>query len=167
MERPSAILVLGAAVWPGGVASPTLARRIAHASHLAAKHPDAFIIGCGGLGDHPPSEAEVIRDGLCAAGTNSLRVLLEDRSTSTIENIAFAQRLLQPHTVGHAILVTDGYHMPRALMIARALGLPAEGAPVPWPRERGWRAWLIAHGREALARPVNRWRLWRRQDTNP
>ena len=68
--RPVA-LVLGAAVWPGGRPSPTLRRRALKAAALWHEGQVRAIIGCGGVGRHPPSEAEVIR-ALCL-GLNARR----------------------------------------------------------------------------------------------
>ncbi|KUF09788.1 YdcF family protein [Pseudoponticoccus marisrubri] len=128
-RRPVA-LVLGAAVWPGGVASPSLSRRALHAADLWHAGHIGAIIASGGEGRHGPAEAEVIA-GLChAAGVAPEALHLEPRATTTEENIRLSLPLLE--ALGHppVVLVTERYHAPRALLVARRAGLSARA---DWP----------------------------------
>lgn len=130
-ETPRIALVLGAAVWPGGEPSPTLRQRAEHAASLYRAGLAAGVIACGGLGRHPPSEAEIIL-GLCrAAGVPEDCLWREDRSATTIENIRFALPILQEIGTRRVVVVTDRYHLPRAMLTARRFGLEAiaEAAP--------------------------------------
>lgn len=120
--KPTA-LVLGAAVWQGGEASPTLHRRATHAAHLWLDGKASQIIGCGGIGKHPPSEARVIADICQTLGVPRDALHLEDASTTTDENIRFALPILQRLGSHDVIVVTDFYHAPRAAMVARSYGL--------------------------------------------
>ena len=95
MEKPYAI-VLGAAVWPGGAPSPTLIRRAATAAALWHAGAVGGIVATGGVGRHPPSEAELIRLLLAERGVPERAVLIEDRSHTTLENLANARALLPP-----------------------------------------------------------------------
>ena len=63
-----AIVIFGAAVRPGGRPSGALRRRVEAALAFGARHPDALYVPTGGLGDHPPAEAEVMAALLRAAG---------------------------------------------------------------------------------------------------
>jgi uncharacterized SAM-binding protein YcdF (DUF218 family) len=128
MSRTFAI-VLGAAVWTGGVASPTLRRRAETAAALYLAGKVDGIVATGGIGVYPPSEAEVLRDLLTARGVPDGAVILETRSRSTMENIAFAAALLPEGS--RLVLVSDAWHLPRARLIARRLKLRAEGAAPP------------------------------------
>ena len=145
--RPIA-LVLGAAVWPGGRPSPTLARRTAHAIALYRAGQVGAVMGCGGPGAHPPAEAAVIARLCQEAGLPAAAILVEDRSTTTRENLSYAKALL-PAGAG-AVIVTDAYHAPRARLIARQIGLDATVSTPGWagvgPRQR-----LRHIPREALA----------------
>jgi len=125
MPRPIAI-VLGAAVWEGGVPSPALMRRIEKATALYRAGRAAAIMGCGGVGKVPPAEADVIAGALQSLGVPPEAILREDRSRSTLENLRNAKALLPPDTP--AIIVTDPWHLPRARLAARRLGLNATGA---------------------------------------
>lgn len=125
MEKPVAI-VLGAAVWPGGVPSPTLRRRAEKAAALYRAGRVARIVATGGAGDHPPSEARVTRDVLAALGVPETAVILEEHSTTTLENLINARALLPE--APPVVIVSDAWHLPRARLAARRLGMDAEAA---------------------------------------
>ncbi|SDJ99070.1 YdcF family protein [Aliiruegeria lutimaris] len=127
--RLVAALVLGAAVWADGQPSPTLRRRALHAARLFRDGHVTHIIGCGGLGKNPPSEASVIA-GICRqAGIPEAAIRQEAHSMRTLENIAYARPILQEIGTHQVCIVTDGYHLPRARLIARRLGLSCMDAP--------------------------------------
>ncbi|WP_234416970.1 YdcF family protein [Loktanella sp. Alg231-35] len=130
-HRMQSILILGAAVWPNGP-SPTLRRRAAHAARLWHANPEAEIIACGGLGQHPPSEADAMHDLLIAGGVAESAIEREDQSSNTLENIKFGAQLAKGDEI---IIVTDTYHARRALMVARHFGLNAT-ADCPDPTGR-------------------------------
>jgi uncharacterized SAM-binding protein YcdF (DUF218 family) len=123
-------LILGAAVWAEGP-SPTLRRRTMVAARLWHAGAVGHVICCGGLGRHPPAEAVVMRDILRAEGVPEAAILLEDRSTTTAENIALSLPLLAALGETRVIVVTDWYHAPRGRMTARRMGLEAESRSPP------------------------------------
>ncbi|PTX01086.1 YdcF family protein [Pararhodobacter aggregans] len=137
IDKPTA-LILGAAVWPGGEPSPTLARRTAHAIGLYHAGHVGRIMGCGGLGTHPPTEAALIARLCGEAGIPEDRILVEDRSTSTRENLRNAKALLPE--AARVVIVTDPYHAPRARLIAWQIGLRATTSSPGWdqigPKQR-------------------------------
>lgn len=118
-------LILGAAVWPEGP-SPTLRRRTETAARLWQAGEVSAVVCCGGLGRHPPAEAVVMRDLLRGLGLPEAAILIEDRSTTTAENVAFALPLLRARGESAVIVVTDWYHAPRARLTARRMGLVAQ-----------------------------------------
>lgn len=81
------------------------------------------------------------------------QILSEDRSTNTFENIQFAQQMLQTHSVTQLTIVTDIYHVPRAWLVARALGLKARMA-APSLRGTHMPTQIKQVLREAAALPV-------------
>jgi uncharacterized SAM-binding protein YcdF (DUF218 family) len=121
-------IVLGAAVWPGGEPSPTLRRRAARAVALWQAGEVGAIVGCGGEGAHGPSEAEVICRLAFEAGVPAGALFREDRSTTTEENLRYALPVLEGMGARQVVIVSEGYHLPRALLVARRLGLTARGA---------------------------------------
>lgn len=153
----SVILILGAAVWAEGP-SPTLRRRTLHASALWKANPDAWIIAAGGLGKNPPAEATAMSDLLKSNGVSDHKILQEAHSTSTLENIKFSLPLIRLLDAGRVILVTDGYHAKRALMVARHFGLDASTSS-PTLSTTGFADATRRHTRESLARISYRARL--------
>ena len=127
-------MILGAAVWQTGP-SPTLMRRTMHGAELFHKNQVSHLVVCGGVGKHPPSEAQVMADILIGVGVPMNAITLEDRSKTTGENIANGKTLIGDVPV---VIVTDWYHTPRALMIAKRAGLSAEASS---PRLSGARIW--------------------------
>ena len=140
-----AILILGAAVWANGP-SPTLRRRTEHAMQLWHSGAAPMIIPCGGLGQHPPTEAAAMRRMLLDGDVPTDAIQLEDKSTTTLENIKNAKRLLPGPKI---IIVTDSYHGSRALMVARHLQLDAQISSPEIPKLP-----IRQHIREILARPA-------------
>ncbi len=152
----TAALILGCAVWPDGP-SPTMRRRTRHAATLWHRGEVAWLIPCGGLGRHGPTEAEAMRDLLLADGVPSEAIRLEDRSRNTHENILFAKPILDALGAREAVIVTDRTHAPRARLIARGLGLRATSSS---PSLRG--AHLPTTLRQALREvPATAVALWR------
>ena len=72
-------------------------------------------------------------------GISPDKISLDDRSRNTRENLAFAAPLLRHLGADQVVIVTDRYHAPRALMIARRLGLQAT-ASCPAPARGGFRS---------------------------
>jgi len=155
----SAIVLLGARVGPGGP-SPALLKRADHAARLYSAGGHDLILASGG-GDGPQTEAEAAARHLVSLGIPPGAIRLETASRTTWENIALARPILRDLGVGPVVLVTDGYHMPRARLAAWRLGLPARGSAAPRSAEaRGKRLKAALREAPALAwyalRPRNR-----------
>ena len=117
------LIVLGARVNQDGP-SPALNRRLNAVMAILDEHPDAVIIASGGQGaDEPMSEARCIRDELVKRGVDAERILLEDQSTDTAENIAFSKALIDHPGTASVGIVTNNFHVWRATRLARAAGI--------------------------------------------
>ena len=127
------IIVLGAAVWPDGP-SPALQARVWHARELYLEGRAPYMIVAGGMGLYPPTEAEVMSALATAWNVPKSRIILEDKSTNTRENLTFTARIMQQRGWQTALLVTDGYHMRRAAAMAQDLGIKILRAPVKTER---------------------------------
>ncbi len=114
-------VVLGAAVRPDGTPSPTLKLRTDHAISLFHAGQVTCLCLTGGQGRYGRPEAVVAADLARAAHVPESALLIERTSKTTIENIENAQQLLPPGA--HVILVSNRWHLPRAALIARLLGL--------------------------------------------
>lgn len=152
--KADAIVVLGAAVWEGARPSPSLRRRVAHAAGLFQSGAAPLIIGSGGLGRFPPSEADMIGRLLAEAGVPGDAFLAEDRSRTTLENVLFSARLMRERGLSRVLVVSDRYHLPRAVMCFRALGFDAAGSgPGRGTSGTPLRKWIYYHLREIAALP--------------
>lgn len=126
------IVVLGAKV-NGTSPSLSLSERIGAARDYLAAHPNAIAVVSGGQGpDEGISEAQCMYNGLTAGGISPERIWMEDKATSTWENLNFSLDLIEektgvrPDTVG---LVSSEYHLFRASLFARDCGVTAVGIP--------------------------------------
>lgn len=122
-KTPDFIIVLGAHVKSSGP-SRALALRLDKACEFATLHPDTILIVSGGKGGNEPvSEASVMKDYLIAKGIEPSRILKEDQSTNTRENLLFSQKLIpEGSSVG---IISNGFHICRALHLAEKLGIEA------------------------------------------
>ncbi len=111
-EADCAVVVLGARVDEGCVASPTLAARVEEG--LAASRSGALLVISGGVGDFAPAEGEVGRALAVDAGIAAERLRAETRSHSTRENARESAKLIRPEGMTCVQLVSDPYHLARA-----------------------------------------------------
>ena len=120
-ENIEHLIILGARVEQDGP-SPALQRRLNAALEYLADHPEVKIVASGGQGaDEPTSEAECIRDALVQAGIAPERILIEDQSTTTAENLRNSLNLIGDSEAPVAI-VTNNFHVWRAVHLAEKAG---------------------------------------------
>ena len=147
------IVVLGAAVWPGGQPSPTLQRRVMHAVDLMQRGYAAYLLVTGGMGQYPPTEAEVMQRLAIAHGISNQCVLREEQATSTFESALLCGDILRQHGWSRVLVVTDRYHLPRALLAFRSCGIRAVGSATTGKPARRLRQRWHYYLREWLALP--------------
>lgn len=120
-----AVLVLGATV-RGSEVSGALAGRLEKAIEYRDRNPYALIVVSGGPNpDADVTEAAAMREYLTGRGVPASAIVVEDRATSTRENVAFSRALLDERLAsGYRVcLVTDAFHVFRAGRMADAAGL--------------------------------------------
>lgn len=115
------LIVLGAQV-KGTKITDSLRRRLKRSAAYLSENPETKVIVSGGQGpgEHIP-EAEAMAAYLIGRGIDSSRILLEDKSKSTEENLLFSARYLPDKTVRVGI-VSNNFHMYRACRYARRIG---------------------------------------------
>ena len=123
--HPNAIIVLGAGV-NGSTPSLSMCNRLDAALDYLGAHPDALAVVSGGQGEGEDiTEAEAMADYLTTHGIDSARIVQEDRSRTTHENLENSFAILRARDgVG---IVTSEYHLYRAKRMARALGAEPVG----------------------------------------
>jgi uncharacterized SAM-binding protein YcdF (DUF218 family) len=159
-SAPTAIVVLGARVDEGGVASPTLRARVTHAVEVARTGQPALFIVSGGIGNHGPSEAEVGLELARRLGLEATPTVREADSHSTQQNAECTARLLRARGLQRVVLVSDPSHLLRARLEFEGQGLQVQTSPaLGGPRHRAWhlRAWWTLREVLALARFATRW----------
>lgn len=126
------VVILGAKVRTTGP-SASLWDRIYGAEEYLSSHPDVIAIASGGQGDDEPmTEAEAIRDELVMMGIAPDRIWLEDRATSTWENLNYTLDLIEektgarPEKLG---VLSSEYHLFRASLFAKECGVEFVGIP--------------------------------------
>lgn len=124
------LIVLGAQV-KGTRVSKALYQRLSRAAEYLQEHEDTIVIVSGGQGPGEDiSEAEAMKAWLIDQGIGRERILEEDKSVNTSQNIRFSQELMKDRetTVG---IVSNDFHVFRAVHIAKAQGLTAVSIPAP------------------------------------
>ncbi|GHH96784.1 YdcF family protein [Neobacillus kokaensis] len=126
------LIVLGARV-KGTVPSLALASRIETAADYLKKNEKTIVIASGGKGPGEDiSEAETVKRELVNRGINESRIILENKSTDTYENIRFSKKRLPPDAK-FGLVVTNTFHVYRAVSLAGDQGLKVEGLPANTP----------------------------------
>ena len=124
------IVVLGAGL-QGRQPSNPLKVRIKRAAEYMEENPDTILIASGGQGPTEIiSEAECIKEQLTDVyGIDPDRIIMEQKSTNTIENLKYSLELIgdPEHSVG---IVSNGFHEHRAMLIAGQAGYK-NVTPVP------------------------------------
>ena len=129
------IIVLGAQV-RGTYITNSLRRRLDRALEYLEEFPDVRVIVSGGQGPgEAVSEARAMADYLIRKGIPADQIRLEDKSTSTRENLSFSRKYAdaEKDKVG---IVTNDFHIFRSSVIARQEGykrifmIPADSNPV-------------------------------------
>lgn len=121
------ILVLGAGVWGEGEnarASHMLADRLETALALYEAGASGKLLMSGDHGREDYDEVNVMKAYAVDAGVPSADVFMDHAGFSTYESLYRARDVFQAKRV---IIVTQEYHLYRALYVARALGLEAWG----------------------------------------
>jgi uncharacterized SAM-binding protein YcdF (DUF218 family) len=145
-----AAVVLGAAVWSQGV-SPVFRERINHAIDLYRRQRVHKIIFTGGQGNpNEPTEAAAARAYALENGVPQSDVLIEQRSHTTYENLAYAKQLADVNGLKKVLIVSDPMHMKRAIAMAHDVGLDAYPSPTLTTRYTGFRSQVAELTRETF-----------------
>lgn len=124
------LIVLGAAVH-GDAPSLSLVERLNAAKDYLTKHPNTIAIVSGGQGGgENVSEAQAMYDWLCAKGIEPERIIMEDKATSTYENLKFSREIIDGRSDNATVaVVSSEYHLCRAKLIAKTLNMEIHTVP--------------------------------------
>jgi uncharacterized SAM-binding protein YcdF (DUF218 family) len=121
MRERTLVIVFGAAVRADGSASPALARRVGYAAAVAQADPNVDLFLSGGIGENPPSEAQVMAR-LLEGAVSVDRLILDEVSSDTLQTVLAAAAYDRQHRYAHIQTCTDAYHQPRVRMLFRMMG---------------------------------------------
>ena len=130
------VIVLGCGI-RGERVSVGLAKRLNKAYEYHLQNPEAVIIVSGGQGPQEDiSEALAMKRYLINKGVPEDKIIMEDKSTSTIENFRFSHEIMKEKGFSDSsvVFVTNGYHVYRAASYAKAEGLTVKhlGTDIIW-----------------------------------
>lgn len=116
------IVVLGFELYSGGSMRPELIGRLETALKSAEKYPNAFIACTGGgtaKNNKTVTEAGQMAQWLMDKGIAAERIIIEDKSLSTVTNAQYTCDILAESypQVTHLALITSDYHLPRAALL--------------------------------------------------
>ena len=135
--QADAAVILGAAAWYKRP-SPVFEQRIKHGLWLYENGYVKKLIMTGGKSRNAPfSEAYVARRFALKKKIPAQDILIEEDSHNTYENLVNAKKLMAEHGLKSAIIVSDPYHMKRAMAIADDLDMTAYSSPTPTTRYEG------------------------------
>lgn len=140
------ILVLGARVWDNGQPSGILKDRINTGVDLYEAGASDRLLMSGDHGQDEYDEVNAMKDYAIEKGVAPAVIFMDHAGFSTYESLYRARDVFQVKTV---VIVSQQYHLYRALYIARALGLDAYGVSCD---TREYNAYLLFDVRETLAR---------------
>lgn len=139
------VVVLGTGLL-GKQVTPLLAARITRGIEIYRKNPGSKLIMSGGQGpgeDIP--EAEAMAEYAENLGISKEDIIIENKSRTTNENLRFSHNLMKPNS--RFCIVTNSYHVYRALVLAKRQGLQCTG----YGAKTKWYFTLNAFVREFIA----------------
>ena len=146
LEDVDCIIVLGCLVKDNGNPSDMLADRLERGIDLYKQGASAKIIMSGDHGTEGYDEVNAMKQVAIDAGVPSSDVFMDHAGFSTYESIYRAKEIFEADKI---IIVTQEYHLYRALYIAEKLGIEAYGINADYHTYRGQ---IMRDVREVLAR---------------
>lgn len=133
------IVVLGAGLIDGERVTPLLAKRIDEAIKFyrnqakGSGKPVKLVMSGGQGGDEKISEAQAMKNYAVTTGIPADDILMEDRSTTTLENMKFSKVLIEENSskTPKVIFSSNNYHILRAAIYADWAHLKADGIGAP------------------------------------
>ena len=145
------LIVLGCGIRPDGTPTPLLRGRLDRALAFAEKQErltgkQLTFVTSGGKGpDEAVSESASMKQYLLERGVPESRIIEEDQSTSTFENMKFSkEKICAVNPAGKVAFSTTNYHVFRSGLFARRVKMRAQGMGA----ETRWYFWPNAAVRE-------------------
>jgi uncharacterized SAM-binding protein YcdF (DUF218 family) len=151
-QENEVLIVLGAKIQEDGKPSNALVRRVNHAVDIVRKGCESGLILTGGIGNFPPAEAVVMKTLALSKGIPENKIFLEITARSTFENAFACLRIMEINNWDRALIITDRYHMSRALLVFQILGIKVSGSHPEYTfTNNNLRRWIYCYLREIAA----------------
>lgn len=139
-------IVLGARVFSSGQLSPVLQDRVDTAVDLYRQGKVKKLLLTGDHGQQEYDEVNNMRRYALESGVNPEDIFMDHAGFSTYESMYRAKEIFQ---INQALIVTQAFHLPRALYIAQSMGLEVKGVSAD---RRDYQGIQYQYNRERLAR---------------
>lgn len=130
------VIILGARLY-GDIPSPALLERLKVAKEYLIDNTDVKVVVSGGQGlDEDIAEAYAMKKYLINNGIEKDRIIVEDKSTTTFENLKFSLDKIKETNDNNNIsllIASNRYHIFRAKLLAKRLGAIPYGLPAKTP----------------------------------
>lgn len=148
-QKSDAVMVLGCRIY-GETPSPFLIGRIDRALELYNEGFGRYIIVTGGMGPGEAiTESEASKRYLISKGISEDKIIMEDKSTSTMENLIYSKEKIKENNIGSVVIVSNKYHLKRASLMAKKVGINASFSGVFLSRHKSYE--ISGFFREILA----------------
>ncbi len=123
--RADVVIVLGAQIAPGGTQPmPFLRNRLDAAAAMVASGHARVVLVSGDANGTSGDEPRVMRDYLVDVGVDPQRIVMDPYGLDTYDTCVRARDV---YGVARAFVVTQGYHLARAVTLCRQMGIDADG----------------------------------------
>ena len=144
-------IVFGSQVRPDGTPSPRLVARLETAAKLRRNKLVSIWFVSGGIGREGHDESRVMRDWLVAHGVPDSMIVRDSLGNNSLLTAHHAAAWMRAHGVHRANVITQYFHVARAVMACDRAGIEVVGARAPrWYEPRD----LYSLAREMVALPV-------------
>lgn len=120
--KADALIVLGYVSKDGRI-HPLLKERLDEAYKRFWQYGPKYIIVSGGAVGSRHSEAELMKKYLVEKGVPAKRVLKEDKSHNTVQNLIFSKQLMEQYQLKSFVIITNLFHVRRTKYIMHRLGM--------------------------------------------
>jgi uncharacterized SAM-binding protein YcdF (DUF218 family) len=127
-EKADAVIVLGAKVNIDNTPSNELYNRTSEGVGLYKQGRVRYLLFTGGVGLGKVAEAETAKKIALQQGVPEDKILVEDISHTTLQNVSEIRPLAKEHGINSVVVISDQYHVARGVFVAKQFGFH----PVYW-----------------------------------
>lgn len=132
LQQADVVLVLGSRVYRSGQLNPCLVKRVEEGVEVVRQGWARWLVLSGGVDPEDGTvEAEAMARIAAQRGLPPERIVLEPKARSTYQNLRFTRQLMKERGWNTVVIVSEPFHLPRAALMARRLGLEFALTPSP------------------------------------